>query len=124
MDGKGGDIVMDIRTPSDFFINSLNFTGAVDNMAYPLLHVNCEGCEYEVFEALIKEKMLDKFSVINISFHYMSGINRLFTRYCRVREHLLQFYSMDKESIAFGWERWVHKTNDTSSSIIRESVRR
>ena len=111
MNTTGGDIVLNILTPRDFF-GQINFTGT---LPLPVLHVNCEGCEYEVFETLIQEKMLDRFSVINISFHYMAGIDKLFTRYCKIREHFLASYTMDPQSIAFGWERWLRKHNQTSS---------
>lgn len=93
-----------ILSPKDFFASVPNL-----NATAPFLHVNCEGCEYEVFEAFIQEKILGIFSVIQISFHYYSGVTHPFSRYCHIRTALSQLYQMDPGGIAFGWERWVRK---------------
>ena len=51
---------------------------------YDLLHVNCEGCEFAMYENLAEGDLLGKFSYIQHSFHYYSQPN-LQHRYCRYK---------------------------------------
>jgi FkbM family methyltransferase len=94
-----------IFRPAEFFsAHSIKFTNLF------LLHVNCEGCEYELFESLIAEDMLQSFPAIQVSFHYFDGIKNLFQRYCRIQAILAMYFVPESTNAYFGWERWIRKS--------------
>ena len=70
-----------------------------------LLHVNCEGCEWEMFDNLIETKVLETVRSVQFSSHYFPQVPNLLGRYCRVKEYLKQTHSMVYGQ-SFGWERW------------------
>ena len=75
-----------------------------------ILHLNCEGCEWELLLRLAEQKLFPLFSVIQVSFHNYgaAGIGDLLPKYCVIRAQLaLSHTPMDV--IPFGWERWVRK---------------
>ncbi len=76
-----------------------------------LLHMNCEGCEWEALTRLVETNMLQHIVVLQVSFHNygVAGIEDLLPKYCLIREALEQTHRQ-VEAIPFAWERWVHKT--------------
>jgi len=76
------------------------FNGVID-----LMHVNCEGCEWELFEALVLEGILQKIKVLQFSAHYFPEISNVQQRYCRLMGHFRQTHK-PIFSQPFGWERW------------------
>ena len=91
------------------FIASLNLSVAnINSVAAPILHLNCEGCEYEVLEAIVNQKLLRIFSVIQVSFHYFPSVSNAFSRYCKLFEYLSKYFVYQEANLAFGWERWVN----------------
>lgn len=90
----------------DTFLHDLELT----SNHYPLLHANCEGCEYDMFEALIDTDSLTSFAVLQFSFHLYTSIDNWFTRYCKIRVEIEKdFVALDGHKQMFGWERWVRK---------------
>jgi len=70
-----------------------------------LLHVNCEGCEWEMFDNLIDTKVLESVKSVQFSAHYFSQVPNLFYRYCKLKEALSKTHKMVYGQ-SFGWERW------------------
>merc|ERR1712226_510083 len=76
-----------------------------------LLHMNCEGCEWEMLESLLKNAdVIDKVRFLQVGTHYfperVANQNR---RYCKIREQLSETHKMVwGEPYAWeGWERLV-----------------
>lgn len=55
-----------------------------------LLHVNCEGCEYELLEAILDNGLISSYPVIQVSFHYVGEVALKVSRYCSIRLRLQQ----------------------------------
>ena len=75
-----------------------------------ILHLNCEGCEWDLLKRLASESLLHKIAVIQISFHNYGehGIGKLLFEYCLIREALLVTHS-PSVAVPFAWERWVRR---------------
>ena len=84
-----------------------NVTGGSEDL--DLLHVNCEGCEYEMLENLIKSGLHWKIKIIQFGTHFFSEIPNLTERYCAIRSELTQSHKM-VYGTAFAWERWDRKS--------------
>jgi len=76
-----------------------------DKSEVDLLHVNCEGCEWEMFENLIGSGIHSKIRMIQFGSHYFSQVEGITSRYCQIRESLAQTHSMVYGE-AWAWERW------------------
>lgn len=76
-----------------------------------LLHINCEGCEWELLMRLMATNMLGSFRFIQISFHNYGkeGIGKLLPQYCLIREALERTHGKIV-AIPFGWERWARRS--------------
>ena len=83
-----------------------NVTGGVGDLA--LLHVNCEGCEYEMLENIIKAGLHWRIKIIQFGTHFFKEIPRLTERFCAIRSELKKSHRM-VYGLAFGWERWDRK---------------
>jgi len=75
-----------------------------------LLHLNCEGCEFEVMESLIEHKMLGNFPSIKMDTHYADyseEINNpeLIDRYCQIQYQLSKRFHL-VAGVPFSRERW------------------
>jgi len=75
-----------------------------------LLHMNCEGCEFEVLESLIEHDMLINIPSIVFDSHYADYIEdeidyELIERYCKIHYELSKFYK-PIYGIPFSKERW------------------
>ena len=79
-----------------------------------LFHVNCEGCEWEMFENIIENGLHKKMNVIQFATHYFQQIEMISARYCKIREALKKTHSMEW-GVPFAWERWVLKTKVVES---------
>lgn len=75
-----------------------------------LLHMNCEGCEWELLERLIQADTLKHVKYIQVSFHNYGerGIGNILPRYCLIREALTRTHEKII-ALPFGWERWILK---------------
>jgi hypothetical protein len=75
-----------------------------------LLHMNCEGCEFDVLESLISQNLLVNFPSIKFDVHYAdfleSDINpKLLDRYCRIQYELSKRFKL-VAGVPFLKERW------------------
>ena len=50
-----------------------------------LLHVNCEGCEYEMLESVIRAGLHWRMETIQFGSHYFPEVDQLTQRYCAIR---------------------------------------
>jgi FkbM family methyltransferase len=73
-----------------------------------LLHMNCEGCEWEVLTSMGEAGMFSRFVYIQFSAHNygLEGVGVRGIQLCKIREYLSRTHSMHK-GVPFGWERWV-----------------
>lgn len=73
-----------------------------------LLHINCEGCEYEILKRILESKLADESSansirVIEVQFHEVISA----TKYCEIERLLRKSgYSIDYR-FQYVWEAWV-----------------
>ena len=71
-----------------------------------LLHMNCEGCEWEMLETLIQSRLVGRIKTLQIGTHWYPHLQKLPERYCRIQlaldcTHVMEFRS------PFGWERHI-----------------
>jgi FkbM family methyltransferase len=74
-----------------------------------LLHVNCEGCEWELFDSCVDSGVLSQVDVVQYGLHYLPlqvSPEEMAWKYCKIhtalsRTHVPEFL------MPFGWERWV-----------------
>jgi len=75
-----------------------------------MLSINCEGCEYDLLEALIEHRLLSLFAVVQLSRHGQEyfGIHvpDVVPRYCRIQEELGRTHRVEW-MYEWMWERWV-----------------
>ena len=102
--GPEKTIKLEIIEASTAFNNVTGGSGELD-----LLHVNCEGCEYEMLENIIKSGLHLKIKIIQFGTHFFPEVPRLTERYCAIRSNLSQSHRM-VHGIAFAWERWDRKS--------------
>lgn len=71
-----------------------------------LLHINCEGCEWDLLEALVASSGWPiNFPVVQFGTH-TDGASATVGRYCTLRHSLALTHSM-VWGAPFAWERWV-----------------
>jgi FkbM family methyltransferase len=105
VDGKGKTgKSMKIRAAAEIWKELIPGDGTLD-----LLHLNCEGCEYELMESLIKANLISKIKTIQIGTHKYKGIQNISSRYCNIVSVLTKTHKADFQQI-FGWDRW-ERTN-------------
>ena len=73
-----------------------------------LFHVNCAGCEWEMFENIIENGLHKRMKVIQFATHFFPKIEMINTRYCNIREALKTTHKLEWGE-PFAWERWVKK---------------
>ena len=98
--GPEKTIKLEIIEASTAFNNVTGGSGELD-----LLHVNCEGCEYEMLENIIKSGLHLKIKIIQFGTHFFPEVPNLTQRYCAIRSELTQSHQM-VYGAAFAWERW------------------
>ena len=101
---EGKKIPLEIIEASTAFNNVTGGSGDLD-----LLHVNCEGCEYEMLENIIKSGLHWKIKIIQFGTHFFPEVPRLTERYCAIRSELSKSHRM-VYGTAFAWERWDRKS--------------
>jgi FkbM family methyltransferase len=75
-----------------------------------LLHMNCEGCEWQFLEDAKKHGFLNKVPVIQVGWHNYGdvGLGARVWQLCELREMLSETHVMSS-GLAFGWDRWELK---------------
>jgi FkbM family methyltransferase len=76
-----------------------------------LLHMNCEGCEWDLLPGAIESGFINGIEVIQIGFHnYGSvGLGKRAIEYCEIQKKLSLTHELVDGAIPFAWERWVLK---------------
>jgi hypothetical protein len=100
--GATDTVKLSLLGPLDF----LSQTGFDIKRDKALLHVNCEGCEYEMMEGLIDHGLLHIYPIIQFSFHYVPEVHHKVTRYCSIRLSLEKTHTA-VVSLPWGWERFI-----------------
>ena len=91
-----------------------------------LLHVNCEGCEWEMLDNIINNNLLPsirlnslthystntsiEFRIVQIGTHYFPEVEDITSRYCNIKKHLKKTHIMVYGQ-SWGWERWDLKSS-------------
>lgn len=107
-------IELPIRKTADVIKNiTSNTPGNID-----LLHVNCEGCEWEMLENIIKENLHHQIRIIQFSSHFFPQVEGITSRYCKIQEKLRESHEMVYGQ-SWGWERWdkIEETRTTAGLI-------
>jgi hypothetical protein len=78
-----------------------------------LLHINCEGCEWEMLPAAKRAGFLDTIEVIQFGTHNYGqvGLGGRTWQLCEIRQMLSETHDTMAGDVAFGWERWVKRHN-------------
>lgn len=72
------------------------------------VHMNCEGCEFEVLESWIQNRKIDSLGVIQFGSHRVDWINESVYRYCTIQTELSRTHTKVYGE-PWAWERWVPK---------------
>ncbi|CAF2059624.1 unnamed protein product [Rotaria magnacalcarata] len=74
-----------------------------------LIHLNCEGCEYDVIERLIKTNLIQYIRIVQFGSHRPSAIrSSVSQRYCCLQQMLSATHQLEF-GIPWAWERWLRK---------------
>jgi FkbM family methyltransferase len=81
-----------------------------------VMHVNCEGCEWDLFPDAHNSGVLARIPVIQWSAHtYGSvGVGSRVWELCKIRGILAKTHTM-VDGVPFGWERWVRQDLQAAS---------
>ncbi len=73
-----------------------------------LLHMNCEGCEWDTLLFIGENRMFNNFEIIQFGTHNYGeeGIGIRSWQLCQIRKYLNETHNLITE-VPFGWERWV-----------------
>ena len=74
-----------------------------------LLHLNCEGCEWELLKQAATSWSLARIPIIQIGWHNYGGdLGLRVWQTCEIREELSKTHQL-VVGAAFGWDRWLRK---------------
>jgi len=73
-----------------------------------LLHLNCEGCEYDLLKQAATSWSLAKIPVIQIGWHNYGDLGLRVWQTCEIREQLSKTHQLTAGA-AFGWDRWLRR---------------
>jgi FkbM family methyltransferase len=75
-----------------------------------LLHMNCEGCEWEFLVDAKEHGFLDAVPVIQVGWHNYGevGLGARVWQLCELRQMLSETHTMTN-GLAFGWDRWERR---------------
>ena len=77
-----------------------------------LLHINCEGCEWEMIPDAIQNGFISAIPIIQIGWHNYGqvGLGQRVKQYCNIREQLFKTHEL-VYGVPFAWERWQLQTS-------------
>ena len=75
-----------------------------------LIHMNCEGCEWDLLPGAIDSGFIDGIQVLQLGFHNYGevGLGQRAIQYCKIRKELSKTYMLDF-AVPFAWEQWILK---------------
>ena len=80
--------------------------------AQNMLYMNCEGCEIEVMEALLDNKLAHYFSIIHIATHFLRNENNKYIMaYCKISEKLVKTHKK-VYGFMFAQDRWIIRSKN------------
>lgn len=93
-----------------YIVNAIDFLTDLGVGVYELdlLTMNCEGCEFEVLETLVKSNLIERIRNIQWATHTQVSIPNPWERYCRIHE-LLKRTHRPTYQYKFNWESWRRK---------------
>ena len=80
-----------------------------------LLHMNCEGCEWEMLETLISSDIIHKVRILQVGTHWFADVQNIEQRYCAIEAKLETTHEKIYQQY-FGWERWQLKQKQNSKT--------
>mmetsp|Transcript_44542 Transcript_44542/g.147654 ORF Transcript_44542/g.147654 Transcript_44542/m.147654 type:complete len:281 (-) Transcript_44542:237-1079(-) len=83
-----------------------------------LLHLNCEGCEYELLSSLTARSALaQRFGVVQFGTHNYpgDGVRTIVPQYCAIRRALSRTHAL-QWGTPFVWERWTRRRECLAAS--------
>ncbi|KAK3103382.1 hypothetical protein FSP39_018843 [Pinctada imbricata] len=91
-------------------VNSTNFflSMAVGFFEVDLLTMNCEGCEYDILDAILDSNLINYFRHVQISFHHLNGLGDTLDRWCQYQQLLSRTHRLIYQYPLF-WESWTRK---------------
>ena len=94
-------------------IKSFDFAVKEAGSKPTLLHMNCEGCEWDLLPQALEEEngFISDIPVIQIGFHNYGqvGLGKRVLEYCDIRKKLNRTHRLVDGAVPFAWERWVLK---------------
>ena len=109
--GTGGDATSmftnDIGDTSLIIANTTQFMLRIGagKFEFDLLFINCEGCEFEVLEAVISSGLVSNFKNIQFAAHNLPGLRNQQIRYCQIEALLYRTHSPTYR-YKYIWEHW------------------
>ncbi|CAF1163046.1 unnamed protein product [Adineta steineri] len=90
-----------------FEFNFLLKTETIINGELNLLHMNCEGCEYDVIERLYETNLIKYIRIIQFASHRLNSLRQIINhKYCCLQQSLTNTHKLIF-SIPWAWERWI-----------------
>jgi galactoside 2-L-fucosyltransferase 1/2 len=79
--------------------------GELGKPSIDLLHINCEGCEWEMLETMISSGIVNKVRILQVGTHWFANVKNIQQRYCNIESKLSATHTKKFQQY-FGWERW------------------
>lgn len=92
-------------------IKSFDFAVKEAGSKPTLLHMNCEGCEWDLLPQALESGFISDIRVIQVGFHNYGqvGLGKRVLEYCDIRQKMSQTHRLVDGAVPFAWERWVLK---------------
>ena len=92
-------------------IKSFDFAVKEAGSKPTLLHMNCEGCEWDLLPQALESGFISDIPVIQVGFHNYGqvGLGKRVLEYCDIRQKMSQTHRLVDGAVPFAWERWVLK---------------
>lgn len=78
------------------------------NPSIDLLHMNCEGCEWEMLETLLWSEIIHKVRILQVGTHWFAQVKNIEQWYCAIEAKLETTHQKIYHQF-FAWERWILK---------------
>lgn len=137
VEGEASATLDDAVSETDGFeqVSILSVTEALQKLPpgrIGLLHINCEGCEYEVFQSLYATGQLSMVDQIQIATHLLqrpansvyeamgASLEASIAGYCKMHSALAQTHERSW-GLPWVWERWIPRRPDSPRPVWQEA---